>query len=126
MEHAKPQPGVSLTIGEKYEPAMEVTIQGEADEYFAPCVNQPMSYGADRAEAERDERINLGYFAGYYDTVMRERIERLFVWAHSVFGTIEHYDAPSAAEALLAGAVSAKSELDVAAKLARAAARADW
>ena len=59
------------TIGEKYKPAMEITDPQEAARYFEECVAHAMSFGADRTEAERIERANLGYFAGYYSSDTR-------------------------------------------------------
>jgi hypothetical protein len=71
-----------ITIGEKYGPAMEITDQAEADRYFERCVEHMMRHGHDRNEAERIERGNLGYFAGYYGDETRARVERLFRCAH--------------------------------------------
>lgn len=63
-----------MTIGQKYGPAMEITNQTEADRYFEECVQHTMSsHGKSRDEAERIEKANLGYYAGYYDD---ERIFR--------------------------------------------------
>lgn len=75
-----------ITIGEKYSPAMEIKTQEEADAYFEKCVQQQMSYGGTREEAEKTEKANLGYYAGYYDTKTRLRVEKLFNCAHPIFG----------------------------------------
>lgn len=78
-----------ITIGDKYGPAMQITDQAEADAYFEKCVRHMMRYRpCARDEAERIERMNLGYFAGYYDSETRERVERLFRCSHPVFGSI--------------------------------------
>lgn len=63
-----------ITFGEKYDPAMAITDQAAADEYFESLVEHTMRFGADRVEAERLERKNLGYFAGYYGSETRERV----------------------------------------------------
>lgn len=42
-----------ITIGDKYDPAMKITDQAEADAYFELCVEHSMRFGNDRAEAER-------------------------------------------------------------------------
>jgi len=34
-------------------------------------------------------KSNLGYYAGYYSNEVRERVEKLFCCAHSVFGSIK-------------------------------------
>lgn len=78
-----------ITHGAKYGPAMEITEQTEADRYFEECVEHSMGHGLERADAERIERANLGYYAGYYDSKTRQRVERLFRCTHPVFGAIE-------------------------------------
>lgn len=107
---AKPVIPQRITIGDKYRPAMEISDQAEADEYFEACVEHSMSFGSDRAKAEAIERANLGYFAGYYDHETRDRVERLFRCAHPVFGAIAKHGAPTADEALRAGEALARSE----------------
>lgn len=92
-----------ITIGEKYGPAMEITDQTAADAYFEKCVAHCMGHGATREKAEEIERINLGYYAGYYNNETRARVERLFRCAHPAFGSIAQNGAPSAEEALAFG-----------------------
>jgi hypothetical protein len=98
----KPLPS-KISIGDKYRPAMEITTQADADEYFAVCVQHTMSFGTDREKAEDIERQNLGYFAGYYDNETRERVERLFRCKHPVFGSIAENGPPTPESALLSG-----------------------
>ena len=89
----------NITIGEKYRPAMEITDQVEADAYFEMCVEHTMRLGKSRQEAEKIERSNLGYYAGYYDHETMARVNRLFHTQHPIFGkTI-----PTAEEAFEAG-----------------------
>jgi hypothetical protein len=79
MADPKPMPmNVNITIGEKYGPAMEITDQAEADAYFERCVQHTMSYGKSRDEAEAIERINFGYYSGYYNVETMTRVNRLF------------------------------------------------
>jgi len=75
-----------VTIGEKYNPAMEITCQTKADEYFETLVEHTMRFGKSREEAENIERINLGYWAGYYNLETRLRVEKLFRCEHPFFG----------------------------------------
>lgn len=76
-----------ITIGEKYGPAMKIKDQAKADAYFEECVAHNMKLGDNtREQAERIERVNLGYFAGYYDNETRLRVERLFRCCHPAFG----------------------------------------
>lgn len=99
-----------LTIGEKYDPAMKITDQAEADAYFQLCVDHSMTYHRKtREEAEALERTNLGYYAGYGDSETRERVERLFRCSHPVFGSIAKVGAPTPEEALKAGMDAAAS-----------------
>ena len=93
----------NLTIGEKYGPAMEITDQEKANAHFEECVQHMMSFGKNRAEAEDIERQNLGYYAGYYSNETRERVERLFLCAHPIFGKIAEAGRPTAEEAFEAG-----------------------
>lgn len=93
----------TIKIGDKYGPAMTMTDQAEADAYFERLVQHGMEWGNERAEAERIERSNLGYYAGYFSHETRERVERLFRCAHPVFGSAAENGAPSPDQALKAG-----------------------
>lgn len=92
-----------MDAGQKYNPAMKIKDQAEADAYFEMLVKQTMSFGTTREKAEEIERSNLGYWAGYYDNETRERVERLFKCTHPVFGSIAENGPPSFMEALVAG-----------------------
>ena len=78
-----------ITYREKYDPAMKIMDQSEADTYFEECVQHTMIFGSSREEAESIERQNLGYYAGYYDHETRLRVEKLFSCKHPVFGLAE-------------------------------------
>lgn len=91
------------TFGEKYDPAMAITDQAEADGYFERLVEHRMSFGKTREEAETIERSNLGYWAGYYSHATRERVERLFRCEHPVFGSIAEKGPPTAEQAFEMG-----------------------
>lgn len=99
---------LKITIGDKYGPAMEITDQKEADRYWKECVEHNLrcqkaeGLKPDRAKAERIEKQNLGYFAGYYTHATRERVERLFRCAHPVFGKATAHK-PTPEEAFAAG-----------------------
>jgi hypothetical protein len=97
----------TTTFGEKYGPAMEITDQADADAYFEECVQHSMSFGKSRQEAEQTERSNLGYYAGYYDTETRERVERLFCCAHPIFGAIATNGTPTTEQAFEMGKAAA-------------------
>ncbi len=92
-----------ITIGEKYQPAMKITEQADADAYFERCVEHAMRrWGKSRYDAEQGERANLGYYAGYCSNETRARVERLFRCAHPIFGPIAN-GAPTAEEAFEMG-----------------------
>lgn len=101
-----------ISIGDKYGPAMEMTDPAEAAEYFERCVAHSMDWGHDRKEAERIEKINLGYYAGYYSNETRTRVEKLFLCAHPVFGAIAAVDPPSPEVALREGQKMAHRQLN--------------
>lgn len=89
---------------------MEITDQAKADEYFEALVRRHMKYfGQSREEAERVNRINLGYYAGYYDDGTRTRVERLFRCSHPIFGAIARNGPPTPEEAFAAGRKAALS-----------------
>lgn len=72
-----------LKIGEVFKPAMEITDQKEADEYFEALVEYYMRFDNNsRERATQLAKSNLGYFAGYYDNETRLRVERLFSCQH--------------------------------------------
>lgn len=99
----------NVTIGNKYGPAMKITDEAEAVTYFEACVSHTLRVRAKdgdpvtRSKAEDIEKQNLGYYAGYYDNETRERVERLFMCAHPVFGSIEKFGPMSADAALKSG-----------------------
>jgi diaminopimelate decarboxylase len=76
-----------LTYGESLDPAMKITDQTEADEYFEALVQNLMKFGhKTREESTRIQKSNLGYYAGYYDDETMRRVNRLFKIAHPIFG----------------------------------------
>ena len=109
MNIAKGKMKTKITIREKYGPAMEVKTQAEADAYFEECVQHTMSWGRTREEAEKIERQNLGYYAGYYSQETRLRVEMLYNCQHPVLGAAS--DCQLSAEAILRRGIQAgKSE----------------
>lgn len=102
MTNSDPLPSY-ITIGNKYDPAMKITDQAEADAYFERCVQHCMTFGNDRQEAERIERSNLVYYAGYGTEETRRRVEKLFLCSHPIFGSIAKVGSPTPEEAFQAG-----------------------
>lgn len=80
-----------LTYGECLHPAMKITEEADAQQYlkdYAAFIQKAMDKHPrdDDKTAEDVAKINLGYFAGYYDLETMRRVERLFNCAHPVFG----------------------------------------
>lgn len=92
-----------ITYGDKYGPAMTIETQEDANAYLERLVEHAMLFGRNRHDAEKIERANLGYWAGYYNPEARERVERLFNTQHPVFGKIAERGAPTPEQALSAG-----------------------
>jgi hypothetical protein len=86
-----------MTMAELYGPAMAAQDQETADRIFAQCVEEHLKSAPEhsREEAERVERSNLGYYAGYYGSETRRRVERLFKTVHPIFGSIEKHGEPT-------------------------------
>ena len=76
------------TYDQKYGPAMAIKDPDEAKVYFKELVNHAIKTGIAQGEAEKIEKGNLAYWAGYYSEETRERVEKLFVCEHPVFGSI--------------------------------------
>ena len=96
-------PGKSYTYGEMLRPAMEVTNEAGAQAYLAAYIEwSVVRLGQSREEAEETCKVNLGYFAGYYDHETRLRVERLFRSSHPVFGKAAD-GTPTAEEAFKTG-----------------------
>lgn len=75
------------------ESAMKITDEEDAKQYLKEYIkyiqdaidNDPQRIGEN---AEEIAKSNLGYYAGYYSNIVRERVERLFVCKHPFFGSI--------------------------------------
>lgn len=84
---AKPTFPADATTGQLYKPAMEIKTQAEADEYLEGLIDWAVTcHGQSREEAERIQKQNLGYWAGYYNAETMERVNKLFRTSHPVFG----------------------------------------
>lgn len=93
MTKFNPTGKTALTYGECLGPAMKITDQADADQYFhdyAAFIQRHLKVEPRRDDmtAEQIAKTNLGYYAGYYDSETRERVERLFTCSHPIFGKI--------------------------------------
>src|SRR5690348_5937319 len=97
-----------LTYGETLMPAMEITDEADAKQYLKSYVEHiqktldenPLN---DSMTAEEIAKTNLAYFAGYYSNETRERVERLFICSHPIFGSMKDNGDPTFKQALKAG-----------------------
>jgi hypothetical protein len=76
-----------ISYGDKYWPAMKVQTEAEAQEYLEACIEHCMRVAnCTRAEAERIEKANIGYWTGYCDHDTADRVMRLFDCEYPYFG----------------------------------------
>jgi hypothetical protein len=66
-----------MTIGEKYNPVMEIQTQEEAKQAFEKCVEHTMGQGYTREDAITIEKANIRYFSGYFEPETRTKILKL-------------------------------------------------
>jgi len=94
-----------IKLSTQYDIAMRLQTEDEADSFLALLIAQHLSAAPERSreEAERIERDNLAYYAGYFDHETRARVERLFKCAHPIFGSIAEKGPPTAEEAFRLG-----------------------
>lgn len=110
MTPFNPEGKDTLTYGECLHPAMKITEQADADQYMAAYVAYTQRHldakpRGDDMTAEAICKVNLGYFAGYYDSETMARVNRLFCTTHPVFGN----SVPGVREAMAAGRAAAAS-----------------
>lgn len=108
MTKFNPENKTTLTYGECLGPAMKITDESDAKQYFvdyAAFIQKHLDAKPrhDAQTASDIARINLSYYAGYYDNGTRERVERLFECSHPAFGAIAKNGAPTVKEAFDAG-----------------------
>lgn len=113
MTKFNPQNKEILTFGECLEPAMKITEQEDADQYFLEYVNYIQKFldiepRNDNKSAYDIAKINLGY---YYDNKTRERVEELFFCSHPIFGKIKDNGSPTPQQAFKAGVKYAQSNV---------------
>lgn len=89
-----------MTFGETLGPAMEITDQEQANTYYDLLVDRHVRlYGNAKGEAETLVKSNLGYYAGYYSREVMQRVNKLFMTSHPIFGNVP----PTAEEAFAKG-----------------------
>jgi hypothetical protein len=92
-----------------YGKALKAAMNAKTDDEAATCFAALMAIavvdgpGESREELEAIQRANLGYFAGYYDSETRERVEGLYCTVHPIFGAIAVKGEPTPEEAFRLG-----------------------
>lgn len=127
------KPENKLTYGDTLGPAMKITDPEDAKQYLKAYIeyivrNFPKdekikilefahsnngNINVNRmieAKAEAIAKSNLGYWAGYGDNKLRERVENLFNCSHPIFGSIAENGIPTAKEAFEMGLNLGKSK----------------
>jgi hypothetical protein len=94
---------------EVYDLAMKARSKRGADSQFAMLLRRQISRGVPVEVATRFLRTNLAYYAGYFDSETRGRVERLYDCQHPIFGAIAVNGAPTTDEAFQLGVNRAKS-----------------
>ena len=79
-----------LTFGECLGPAMEITDQNEADEYYKAYLEWQKKHMTTPNDSRAEEicKTNLGYYSGYYGLETQKRVQQLFLAVHPIFGPI--------------------------------------
>ena len=117
MTKFNPENKETLTFGECLGPAMEITDPEDARQYLTEYAKYTQKFldkepRDDNMTAQDICKVNLGYFAGYYDDETRVRVEKLFTCQHPIFGTIEDNGSPTPEEAFKMGEIIGKNIRD--------------
>lgn len=104
MTKFNPENKETLTYQECLGPAMKITNKEDAKQYksaYIQFTEKFLKNGLSESgmTAEQIVNNNLGYYAGYYSNETRERVEKLFLCSHPIFGAIKENGAPTAKEA---------------------------
>lgn len=107
MTKFNPENKETLTYGECLKPAMAITDPEDAQQYLREYVafiqkaldKEPRS---DEMTAEQIAKVNLGYYAGYYNAETRLRVETLFRCQRPILGQVRN-GAPTDEEAFESG-----------------------
>ena len=90
MTKFNPKNKKTLTYADTLGPAMEITNEEDAKQYFEAYVSfiqKALNEENDIINDMTAEEIalsNLGYYAGYYNEEVREQVERLFNCKHPI------------------------------------------
>jgi hypothetical protein len=107
MTKFNPENKESLTYGECLGPVMHITDPEDAKQYkaaYIAFIQKALDKEPSDMTAEQIANNNIGYFAGYGSRETSERVHRLFMCSHPIFGN----GYPSAEEALKKGQEAAK------------------
>jgi hypothetical protein len=90
MTQFNPENKKTLTYKDCLSPAMQIVSQADAQQYLEAYIKYQeanMQEASGEHTPEEICKINLGYYAGYYDRETQVRVERLFNCTHPIFGS---------------------------------------
>ena len=104
MTKFNPENKETLTYGECLDPAMKITDENDAKQYLDAYVSYIQKHldkepRNDNKTALEIAKMNIGYYAGYYDNETSKRVNKLFCCSHPIFGN----STPTAEEAFECG-----------------------
>lgn len=93
MTKFNPENKETLTYGECLEPAMKITDENDAKQYLKDYTSYIQKHldkdpRYDNKTALDIAKINIGYYAGYYDNETSKRVNKLFSCSHPIFGNL--------------------------------------
>jgi len=106
-----PENKETLTYGECLDSAMKITEQYDADQYLRNYIKFIEKNKEPNTNSIQIAKSNLGYYAGYYDNETRERVEKLFICKHPIFGSIAENGVPTPEEAFNLGIKMSKNNV---------------
>jgi hypothetical protein len=97
MTPFNPEKKEVLLASEELGPAMDITDQEDANQYFENYVlwiwQQTPQMTLEKAKGVA--KTNLAYYAAYFDNEVRTRVEKLFNCEHPFFGGIKEKGPPT-------------------------------
>ena len=89
MTKFNPENKEVLTYGECLYPAMEITTEEDAEQYLNAYIEYLEKFKDTMTPGNTPKSValvNIGYFAGYCDQKVYDRVMKLFKCKHPIFG----------------------------------------
>ena len=102
---------MSKTYVGQFAEALACETKDQADKWLAGEIERyRVEFGKEADEAARIISMNLGYMAGYYNTEVAHKINRLYGATHPIFGGSDYHDTVTPEEAFALGEKSVSTE----------------